>query len=99
MSDGLAGRPPYLPHSQVLMSDGLAGRPCLSHCQVLMGAGLAGRPPCLPHSQTLAYGCCLVGKFPCLSHSQVLVGAGLVGDPHYRLGSTKTGILKSKLQR
>ena len=54
MGAGLAGRPPCLPHSQVLMGAGLAGRPpCLPHSQILMGAGLAGRPPCLPHSQTI----------------------------------------------
>ena len=47
MGGGLAGRPPCLPHSQVLMGAGLAGRPpCLPRSQVLMGAGLAGRPPC-----------------------------------------------------
>ena len=45
MGAGLAGRPPCLPHSQVLMGS--------MHNQVLMGAELAGRPPCLPHSQVL----------------------------------------------
>ena len=54
MGAGLAGRPPCLPHSQVLMGAGLAGRPpCLPHSQVVMGAGLAVRSPCLPHSQVL----------------------------------------------
>ena len=56
MGAGLAGRPPCLPHSQVLMGAGLAGRPpCLPHSQDLMGAGLAGRPPRLPQSGP--YGC------------------------------------------
>ena len=56
MGAGLAGRPPCLPHSQVLMGAGLdGGPPCLPHSQVLMGAGLAGRPPCLPQSGP--YGC------------------------------------------
>ena len=51
MGAGLAGRPPCLPHSQVLMGAGIAGRPpCLQHSQVLMDTGLAGRPPCLPQS-------------------------------------------------
>ena len=37
MGAGLAGRPPCLPHSQVLMGAGLAGRPpCLLHSQVFI---------------------------------------------------------------
>ena len=44
MGDGLAVRPPCLPHSQVLMGAGLAGGPlCLPYGQVLMGAGLVTR--------------------------------------------------------
>ena len=42
MGAGLAGGPPCLPHSQVLMGAGLAGRP---------GTGLMGDPP--PPSTTL----------------------------------------------
>ena len=42
MGAGLAGRPPCLPHSQVLLGAGLAGGPpCLPHWQVLMCAELA----------------------------------------------------------
>ena len=75
----VAGRPPCLPHSQVLIGAGLAGRPhCLPHSQVLMGAGLAGRPPCLPRSEVLM-DAGLDGRPPCLPHSQVLMDAGLVG--------------------
>ena len=53
MGAELAGRPPCLAHSQVLMGNGLTARPPSLHSQVLMGAGLAGRPPCLAHSQAL----------------------------------------------
>ena len=64
MGAGLAGGPPCLPHSQVLMGAGLAGRPpCLPHSQVLMGAGLAGRPPCLQHNQVLMHGTATNGSF------------------------------------
>ena len=64
MGAGLAGRPPCLPHSQVLIGAGLARRPpCLPHSQVLIGAGLARRPPCLPHSQVLM-GAGLSGDLP-----------------------------------
>ena len=65
MGAGLAGRPPCLPHSQVLMGAGLAGRPpCLPHSQVLMGAGLAGETS-LSTTQSGPYGCWVSwGDFP-----------------------------------
>ena len=79
MGAGLAGIPPCLPHSEVLMGAGLAGGPpCLPHSEVLMDGGLAGRPPCLPHSQVLM-GAGLAGIPPCLPHGQVLMSAGLAG--------------------
>ena len=74
MGAGLAGRPPCLPHSQVLMGAGLAGRTSLSTTQSgPYGCWVSWEDLPVYHSQVLM-GAGLAGRPPCLPHSQVLMG-------------------------
>ena len=95
MGAGLAGRPPCLPYSQVLMGAGLAERPpCLPHSQVLMGAGLWGTS--LSTTQSGPYGCWVSwGDLPVYHHSRVLNGCWVSRETS--LSTTQSGPLGAGL--